>query len=119
MSACLVGTDVEEFGRSALNDFDQDVSALSKNLCAPFFQEAGRLESKLEMMFQVVSRLARNEPEMDNVAKMWGAMAQSCEDAEKRVAKLSQDHPNCNADYFFDHLFQLKSKCKRLQAMHS
>ena len=118
MSACLVDKDFEEIGRSALEAFDQDVSDLPKDLCAPFFQEANRLEGKLITMFQMVSRMARNEPELENVAKLWGAMAQLCEDAEKRVSKLSQDHPQCGADYFFDRLYQLKSKCKRLQTMH-
>jgi hypothetical protein len=119
MSVCLVGTDFEEIGRSALEDFDQNVSDLPKDLCAPFFQEAKSLESKLVTMFQFVSRLARNEPDMDNVASMWGAMEQLCEQAEIRVSKLSTEHPNCNADYFFDRLHQLKRKCKRLQMTHS
>jgi len=119
MSACLVEKDVEAFGRSALDDFDKDVADLSKDLCAPFFREANRLEGKLTTIFQVVSRMARNEPETENVAKLWGTMAQLCEDAEKRIAKLSEAHPYCGADYFFDHLHQLKTKCKRLQTMHS
>jgi hypothetical protein len=119
MNACLVEKDVEEFGRSALNDFDQDVSNLPKDLCAPFFREANRLEGKLTTIFQVVSRMARNEPDTENVAKLWGAMAQLCHKAECRVAELAQQHPHCGADYFFDRLHQLKSKCTRLQTMHS
>jgi hypothetical protein len=119
MSACLVGTDIEEIGRSALQDFDQSVSELSKDLCAPFFNEANRLEGKLTTLFQTVSRLARSEPEVEKVAVLWGAMTHVCEDAEKQIWKLSEEHPNCGADYFFDRLHQLKSKCKRLQMMHS
>lgn len=119
MSSCLVEEDVEAFGRSALSDFDQDVSVLPKDLCAPFFREANRLEGKLITIFQVVSRMARNEPKADNVAKLWGAMGQLCEDAEKRVVELAGQHPQCGANYFFDRLHQLKSKCKRLQMMHS
>ena len=119
MSACLVEKDVEAFGQSALSDFDREVSEISKDLCAPFFREANRLEAKLTTIFQVVSRMARNEPDTENVAKLWCAMAQLCQKAEIRVSELSQAHPKCNADYFFDHLYQLKSKCKRLQTMHS
>jgi hypothetical protein len=119
MSACFVEKDVEELGLSALTDFDKDVSEISKDLCAPFFREASRLEGKLVTIFQLVSRMARNEPETENVSKLWGAMAQLCNDAEVRVSKLAQEHPYCGADYFFDRLHQLKSKCKRLQTMHS
>ena len=119
MSACLIESDVEEFGRAALSEFDKDVSDLSKELCAPFFREANRLEGKLTTIFQVVSRMARNEPDVENVAKLWGAMAKLCNDAEIKVAKLSAEHPHCGADYFFDRLHQLKSKCTRLQTMHS
>jgi hypothetical protein len=119
MSACLVEKDVEEIGRSALAEFDHSVSDLSKDLCAPFYQEANRLEGKLTTLFQMVSRLARCEPNILAVAVLWGAMTIVCEDAEKRISKLAEQHPNCGADYFFDQLDQLKRKCKRLEAMHS
>ena len=119
MSGCLTQSDVSEIGESLLQEFDNCVSELSPDLCAPFGQEARQLEAQLTTMYKMVAKLARSEEDLACVAAMWGMMVHFCDEASTRIRKLSHEHPNCDADQFLDKISETRNKCLRLQTMHS
>ena len=45
MNTCLDASDIQEIGDSFLDGFDRRYGALDKELCGPFNQEAGQVES--------------------------------------------------------------------------
>lgn len=99
-------------------DFDRRLQGLPQDLCAPFHDEARQLETELMMLYRATVLCVRREPEMDRVAARWGEMVQLCEGSLTRLQKLSERHPDCGADIYYDRVLELRSKCQRLHEMH-
>jgi hypothetical protein len=60
----------------------------------------------------------RREEDIDRVAARWGEMVEICEGCLTRLQSLSENHPGCGANLYYDHVLELRSKCQRLREMH-
>jgi hypothetical protein len=119
MQNCLQESDLRAIGEESLADFDRRVAQLDKDLRAPFHQEARQLETELLTIYRFIARGARQEPDLDRVAALWGLMVEMCDDFLKRLSGLKELHPACGAEIYYDRALDLRNKCQRLQAMHS
>ena len=119
MATCFNESDLQELGRAVFADFDRRLQDLFEDLCAFFHDEVRQLETELMMLYKATVLCVRREPEMDRVAARWGEMVQLCEGSLTRLQQLSEKHPNCGADIYYDRVFELRSKCQRLHEMHT
>jgi len=119
MNVCLPESDLRQLGNSLVNEFDQRIAAIPRDLCVPFNNEAARLESELLMIHKFVVLCVRKEENLDEVARKWGMMVEICDQAATKLKSLKESHPYCGAESYFDKILDLRAKCQRLQAMHS
>ena len=119
MTNCLVGSDFKALADEALSGFDQRVAAIPVEMCSPFYEEARRLETELLSIYRVFALLVRKEDALDQIAGLWGTMVAHCDQFAQKLHGLSQAHPSCGAEIFYDRVLDLRNKCRRLQEMHS
>jgi hypothetical protein len=115
---CFTESDVQELGRTVLAEFDRRFLALPEDLCAPFHDEARQLETELMSLYRATVMCVRREEDINRVAARWGEMVEICEGCLTRLAKVSEKHPDCGANLYYDRVLELRSKCQRLQEMH-
>jgi hypothetical protein len=102
-----------------LSGFDQRVASIPKDLCAPFHQEARGLEIELVSIYRVVVLYVRKEQDLAQIAACWALMVKICDDSAARLGRVSEQHPYCGADIYYDRVLDLRNKCQRLQNLHS
>src|SRR5438309_1292314 len=119
MINCLAESDVKEMANVILADSDDRLSGIPEVMCAPFYEEAQRLEVELLSLYRVIAVIVKKEDDLDKISKWWEMMVSVCDDFAERLGKLSKAHPYCGASAYFDRLEELKRKCQRLQMMHS
>lgn len=119
MAECLAESDLMILAKSSLEEFDQEIATLAKELCVPFNQAAGRLEGELLTIYRFVVQIVRREEELSKIASWWGTMVLQCDEFAKRLRDLSDKHPACGATFYYDRVLDLRNKCLRLQQMHS
>src|SRR6266699_951534 len=100
------------------DDFDRRVSNIPGELCAPFHDEARHLETELLMLYRATVLCVRREEDINRVAARWGEMVEICNGSILRLHKLSEKHPYCGAEIYYDRVLDLRSKCHRLHEMH-
>jgi hypothetical protein len=116
--AVFTESDVQELGRTVLADFDRRVSVLPEGFCAPFHQEARQLETELMVLYGATVLCVRRQEDLRQVAMRWAEMVAICDGSINRLQHLAEKHPGCGADIYEDRIFELRSKCQRLQEMH-
>ena len=99
--------------------FEQRLEAIPKDLSAPFHEEARQLEAELLTVYRVVVLCTRREEDLERVSKWWETMVRVCDEFAVRLSKLVAAHPACGAEQYYDRVLELRSKCLRLQKMHS
>jgi hypothetical protein len=119
MSNCLPETELKQLGNSMIMEFERRVASIPDYLCAPFHQEARQLEAELLTIYKMVALCAKKDEDLDVVSKRWGSMVQMCDSFAKQLHQLTQKHPHCGADAYYDRVLDLRNKCYRLQQMHS
>jgi hypothetical protein len=118
MSACFDTSDVLELSRATLDEANRRLSEIPADLCAPFYAEASNLEQQLLGVYRTVALCVRKEQDLEKIAAWWEAMTKACDESAGRLAKLSEEHPECGSEFFYDRVLDLWNKCQRLQEMH-
>ena len=118
MSSCFDTADVLELSRATLEEADRRLKEIPGDLCASFNAEAGNLEQQLLQVYRTVALCVRKEDDLNKIAAWWNAMTKACDEFATRLNKLSQEHPQCGAEFFYDRVLDLRNKCQRLQEMH-
>lgn len=118
VTSCFSESDVQELGRTALADFDRRLLALPQDLCTPFHDEARHLETELMLLYKATVLCVRHEEDIERVAARWKEMLEICNGFLDGLRKLSEKHPECGANLYYDRVLELRSKCQRLQEMH-
>jgi hypothetical protein len=118
VSACFDTSDVLELSRATLDEMNRRLETIPADLCAPFYAEAANLEQQLLGIYRTVTLCVRKEDDLEKVAAWWGATASICDEFARRLAKLSEEHPQCGSEVFYDRVLDLRNKCQRLQEMH-
>jgi len=119
MNQTLVESDLLVLSNGTLAAFDQRVAAIPRDLSAPFHEEARQLEAELLTVYRVAVLCTKTEDDLDRVAQWWGAMVRVCDEFAGRLSKLVREYPHCGAEQYYDRVLELRSKCERLQKMHS
>ena len=119
MKECLTESDLLELSQGALASFEQSLATIPKDLCAPFHEEARQLETELLTVYRVVVLCTKREEDLERVSKWWATMVRLCDEFALRLSKLVATHPACGAEQHYDRVLELRSKCLRLQKMHS
>ena len=119
MNACLPESDLQQLGDALLADFGRRVALIPQELCAPFSEESGRLQTELLMIYKFVALCARKEEDLVIIANKWSLMVKICDAAAKQLGTLCEQHPYCGAGANYDQILDLRSKCQRLQKIHS
>ena|SRR6266550_2702682 len=116
---CLTESDFQELGNAVLADFDRRLLTLPEDLCAPFHDEARQLETEMMMLYKATVLCVRREPDLEIVSARWAEMVKICGGCISRIHKLSEKHPGCGADIYYDRALELRAKCERLREMHT
>ena len=119
MNECLTSSDLLELSKGSLDSFEQRLARIPTALCAPFHEEARQLATELLIVYRVVVLCTKREDDLAKVGAWWQAMVQVCDQFAKRLGQLVEIHPDCGADQYYDRVLDLRSKCLRLQKMHS
>ena len=119
MKECLTDADLLELSQGSLDSFDQRLATIPSDLSAPFHEEARQLETELLTVYRVVVLCTKREEDLDRVSKWWETMVRVCDEFAVRLGGLVEAHPACGADQYYDRVLELRSKCLRLQKMHS
>lgn len=119
MNSCLPESDLQQLGQTLISDFRQRVAHIPKDLCAPFHKEAAQLETELMMIYKFVVLCVRQEEDLALVSKKWGMFVAICDEAAKKLSELSNHHPSCGAETYYDNILDLRAKCQRLQTIHA
>jgi ferritin-like metal-binding protein YciE len=110
---------LNELAESTLSTFDEAVLALPTNFRSEFLMQARQLEAQLLTIYRLVAISVRDEDDLDEVANMWGAMVAICDKFADRLGRLKAAYPDCGADIFYDHILDIRNKCKRLEQLHA
>jgi hypothetical protein len=116
---CISASNIETLGRATLHEFDIRIAEMPKDLCAPFYQEAGQLEAQFLMLYQMTVLCNKGNEDLDEIASVWGVMVSLSDECSKSLSRLSQAHPNCGASIYHDRMLDMRNKCQRLQKMHA
>ena len=119
MKECLTDADLLELSQGSLTSFEQRLASIPKELCAPFHAEARQLETELLTVYRVVVLCTKREEDLARVGKWWKTRVRVCDDFARRLSMLVESHPACGAEQYYDRVLELRSKCLRLQKMHS
>jgi hypothetical protein len=119
MNECFPPADLDALGESTITGFNDRISLIPKDMCAPFYEAAALLETELLMIHKFVVLCVKHEDDLDVVANRWEWMAKMCDKSCKALNSLSAQHPDCGADYYQDRILDLRAKCLRLSKMHS
>jgi hypothetical protein len=118
MNLCLDNKDLKELSSDSLQSFEKEVALIPNDLCAPFYEAAGRLESQLLLMYRMVVLCTKKEDDLDNIAQSWSNMVGICDEFTFHLEGLVKQHPYCGAEYYRDRFLDLRNTCKRLQELH-
>src|SRR6266545_3657335 len=119
MRECLTDSDLLELSKGSLASFEQRLATIPKDLSAPFHEEARQLEVELLTVYRVVVLCTKREEDLERVSKWWETMVRVCDEFAARLSRLVEAHPACCAEQYYDRVLELRSKCLRLQKMHS
>lgn len=119
MSPCLDNHDLEELSNGSLQAFEKQIASIPADLCAPFYEAAGRLESQLLVIYQMVVLCTKKEDDLDKVALWWGSMVRVCDEFITHLEGLVAQHPSCGVEYYRDRFLDVRNTCKRLQELHA
>ncbi len=114
--ACF--SDLKELGQSVLAGHDRRILEIPEDLCVPFTEEARQLETELLVVYKATVLCVRREENMDTVSARWAEMVEICDGSISRLKKLSDKHPHCYAQFYYDRVLDLRNKCQRLREMH-
>ena len=119
MVTCLNDQDLRDISSDSLKSFDEQVAKIPADVCAPFYEAAGRLDSQLLVFYKMVVVCTKKEEDLDRIASWWGSMVKICDEFASHLEGLIKQHPYCGAEFYRDRFLDLRNTCKRLQDLHS
>ncbi|HTV42522.1 MAG TPA: hypothetical protein VMF08_18290 [Candidatus Sulfotelmatobacter sp.] len=119
MKECFTTAELQQLGDSSIVDFDKRIASIPDDLCGQFHQEARQLETELLTFYKIVAIGTKKVEDLTAIATAWKAMVEICDKFANRLRDLTEKHPFCGAQYYYDRVLDLRNKCNRLQLMHS
>jgi hypothetical protein len=117
VNECLTSSDLLELSQDSLASFERRLATIPKDLCAPFYEEVRQLETELLIVYRVVVLCTKREEDLVRVSKWWETMVRV--EFAMRLSQVVNGHPGCGAERYYDRVLELRSKCLRLQKMHT
>jgi hypothetical protein len=78
MRSCVTPKGLLGISAASLKDFDNEISQIPNDACAPFNAAASRLEAELKQAYRFVASIARESEDLDDIAQLWTAMTSFC-----------------------------------------
>ena len=113
----LLVTDLEQFGRTALEEFDRRLAQQTTADEQEFERQAQRLEAKLEQLYAVAATMAQREPAMDSVAAIWTRMVSVCDQMAKALSSFQGRR--ASRSYSYDRILDIRNVCEENRALHA
>ena len=95
MRSCVTPKGLLGISAASLKDFDNEISQIPNDACAPFNAAASRLEAELKQAYRFVASIARESEDLDDIAQLWTAMTSFCDSYAERLSDLHSLHPMC------------------------
>ena len=113
----LLVADLEQFGLTALQEFDRELARKDRAGVEEFERQAQRLEAKLEQLYAVAATLAQREPAVEGVAAIWAGMVSVC---DQMANALSESHGSCPLQSdSYDRILDIRNVCEENRALHA
>ena len=119
MRSCVTPEGLLGISAASLKDFDNEISQIPNDACAPFNAAASRLEAELKQAYRFVASIARESDDLDDIAQFWTAMTSFCDSYAERLSDLHSLHPMCGVGHYYDRVLDSRNTCKRLAALHA
>ena len=119
MRSCVTPKGLLGISAASLKDFDNEISQIPNDACAPFNAAASRLEAELKQAYRFVASIARESEDLDDIAQLWTAMTSFCDSYAERLSDLHALHPMCGVGYYYDRVLDIRNTCKRLADLHA
>jgi hypothetical protein len=113
----LLITDLEQFGRTALEEFDRGLAQRKAADEEEFERHAQRLEAKLEQLYAVAATMAKREPALDGVAAIWARMVSVCDQMAKALSSFQGRRASRSDSY--DRILDIRNACEENRALHA
>jgi hypothetical protein len=113
----LLVTDLEQFGRTALQEFDREVALKDKTNDAEFERQAQRLEAKLEQLYAVAATMAKREAALEGVAAIWARMVSVCDELAQGLSGAHGSRAIRSDSY--DRILDIRNVCEENRALHA
>jgi hypothetical protein len=114
----MTATGVMDVWRGTVQEFDESLRSFPLDTCSQIQDAAIRIESAIKVVYRVTALEARSVDDMEAISNLWGAMAQICREAVKRLTSLTEKSRDCGVGIYVDRILDLSNKCQRLQEMH-
>jgi len=111
-------SDVLELSRATLDEANRRLSEIPAIFVRRFTLKQVIWSKQLLGVYRTVALCVRKEEDLEKIAAWWEAMTKACDEFAGRLAKLSEEHPECGSEFFYDRVLDLRNKCQRLQEMH-
>src|SRR5437867_6589412 len=116
MNECLRESDLLELSRGSLDAFEQRLTSIPADLCAPFHEEARQLEAELLTVYRVVVQCTKREEDLERVSKWWETMVRVCDEfarSEEHTSELQSPY-----DLVCRLLLEKKNKTRIRKSIH-
>lgn len=113
----LLVTDLEQLGRTTLQEFGEEVAQTNGSPKRDVELLAQRLEAKLEQLYAVAVTMARREPSLEGVAAIWTRMVAICDGMAKALSELSPGRAARPSGH--DRILDIRNVCEENCALHA
>jgi hypothetical protein len=114
----MTATGVLDLWQGTAEEFEKNLQSFPADTCGRLQDAAIQIESAIKVVYRVTALEARSTEDLSEVARLWGAMGEVCQQAVKKLSALSQQQPDCGIGIYLDRILDLANKCRRLQEMH-
>ena len=108
-------TDLDTLKEAAIKKFDDCLAQTASG--EPMEREVSELEAELEQIYRVVVLLQKNEPEMEQVARIWSKMVTICDEFARRLSDLAGKRASYRSTY--DRILDLRNAAEERRQLHS
>ena len=108
--------DLQDLGKSALQDFTQTLGARPAGM-GDFVTAAERLVAKVEFAYAVAAKLAHREATLEGTVAIWSKMLSICDEAATEIERNLANSPKNKTS--LDRILDLRNAAERRRELHS
>jgi len=106
--------DLDTLKEAAIKRFDDCLAQAKQD--EQLGREVGQLQAELEQIYRVVVLVQKNEPDLEQVAGIWGKMVTICDEFARRLASLANKSAAYRSSY--DRILDLRNAAEERRSLH-